>query len=112
MIEVVVWKAKDNAIFQNNGTFVEGELYFGRLSKDGNAYVIRSEEGYWIPIERYTWAKRTKKTEYFERQCTIYMRNRKRLNEFVSVEQYADNKDNYRQWSKYYPMFDKELTCK
>ena len=112
MIEVAVFKAKHNLSYQNNGTFIEGELYFGRLSKDGNCYVVRSEEGYWIPVERYTWAKRMNMKDNFQRMSTIYMRNRKRLNEFVSVEQYISNPDNYRQWSIYYPRFDKELTCK
>ena len=95
MIEVAVYKAKNNIVFNRNATFLEGELYFGRLSKDGNCYVIRSEEGYWIPIERYNWAKRGDRNIFFERKATIFMKNRKRLNEFVSVEQYFDG-DNYK----------------
>lgn len=112
MIEVALHKAKHNLTYCNNGTFIEGELYFGRESKDGSCYVMRSEEGYWIPVERFTWARRLNMKDNFERKATIYMRNRKRLNEINSVEEYVNNKDNYRQWSMYYPMFDKGLTCK
>ena len=42
MIEVTVWLARGNAILQKNGTFLEGEMYFGRYSKDGNCYAVRS----------------------------------------------------------------------
>lgn len=97
MIEVAVYKAKNNIVFNRNATFLEGELYFGRLSKDGQCYVIRSEEGYWIPVERYTWARRGNVRDNFERRATIYMYNRKRLNEFTSVEEYL-NGDNCEKW--------------
>lgn len=97
MIEVAVWKAKNNVTLQKNGTFIEGESYFGRLSKDGSCYVVRSEEGYWIPVVRYTWARRRNVGDYFNRSATIFMKNRKRLNEFASVEQYFDG-NNCRKW--------------
>lgn len=108
MIEVVVWKAKNNVTLQKNGTFIEGESYFGRLSKDGDCYVIRSEEGYWIPVVRYTWARRYDMSVAFERRSTIFMRNRKRLNEFISVEHYLDTAK-YKQFNRYYPIYDEKV---
>ena len=98
MIEVAVLLARGNEVLQKNGTFLEGELYFGRVSKDGNCYVVRSEEGYWIPVERYDWAyNRSKIRNIFDRRATIYMLNRKRLNDFTSVEEYL-NGDNCEKW--------------
>lgn len=97
MIEVTVWLARGNAVLQKNGAFLEGEMYFGRLSKDGNCYVMRSEEGYWIPVERYRWVKRGNVEDNFERKATIYMLNRKRLNRITNVEDYL-NGDNCEKW--------------
>lgn len=103
MIEAVVYKAK-RSIFRDKNTFIEGNLYFGRWSKTGECYVIRSEEGNWIP---FWWIKYTYKIKYtynrwtvsdsFERKFTIYMKNRKRLNKFDSVEHYFDG-ENCKKW--------------
>jgi hypothetical protein len=98
MIEVAILVARETTILQKKGTFLEGESYFGRYSKTGNCYVIRSEEGYWIPIERYDWAyNRSKVRVLFDRKATIYMYNRKRLNELPSAEEYM-NGDNCDKW--------------
>lgn len=88
MIEVIVFRAKEN-IIKNKNTFIEGELYFGRISKTAGYFVIRSEEGHWIPFLQYSWVFNPNKLSHiFERKATIYMRNRKRLNGISSVEDY------------------------
>ncbi|AYP68338.1 hypothetical protein PQE75_gp141 [Bacillus phage vB_BcoS-136] len=98
MIEVVVLQAKGNIHLGKNATFLDGELYFGRESKDGSSFVIRSEQGYWIPVFSYRLTvNRLKYKEIFNRRATIYMKNRKRLNNFVSVEHYF-NSGNAKKW--------------
>lgn len=57
MIKVEVVKANANIYFGKNATFLEGEYYLCRKSKKGNSLVMKSEEGYWIPVIRYDWAK-------------------------------------------------------
>lgn len=100
MIEVSVLEALENISFGRNATFKKGERYFARLSRNEDFYVMRSEEGYWIPISSF------KENGYciwnfipkgFERKSIIYMRNRKRLNEFHSVELYFLG-DNCEKW--------------
>lgn len=95
MIEVFVYKAFETMV-KNNNTFLEDELYFGRLSRNENSIVVRSEEGHWIPFVEFNFYNYQKLSE-FSKEKTIYMRNRKRINEFESVEEYL-NGDNYHQW--------------
>lgn len=57
MIRVDILRANHTFVECVNGTFYEGEYYIGRMSKDGKSYVVRSSEGYWIPLVRFTWAK-------------------------------------------------------
>lgn len=57
MIRVEIIKAEANTSYGKNATFLEGELYLGRKSKDGKRFVMRSEEGYWIPVIHFDWAK-------------------------------------------------------
>ena len=57
MIRVEIIKAEVNTSYGKNATFLEGELYLGRNSKDGNYFVMRSEEGYWIPVIHFDRAK-------------------------------------------------------
>jgi hypothetical protein len=110
MIDVRILKAKETMIIRKNGTFLEGELYFGRPSKDGMGYVVRSEEGYWIPffesrltINRY-WHSFP---QQFESRALVYMRSRKRLNEFLNAQDYV-NGNNCTKW--WYTTFrDNEL---
>ena len=82
MIKVDVFEAKSNISMGKNATFLEGELYNGRMSKDGNRYVLLSEEGYWIPIVDYTWARSGKHilVGYFTNlNKTMYYENYKEL---------------------------------
>lgn len=103
MLEVRVLKAKETIHMRKNATFLAGELYFGRPSKDGMGYVVRSEEGYWIPffesrltINRYWYSFPTQ----FESKALIYMKNRKRLNEFYDVSHYFASGE-FKQWWGY-----------
>lgn len=101
MIEVSIMKATRNVSFGKNATFLEGELYFARLSKHEDYFVMRSEEGYWIKIhtfEGYGYCIWNFKPENFERKALIYMRNRKRLNEFISVQDYLCGYNCKKQW--------------
>ncbi|UGO50678.1 hypothetical protein PQE68_gp087 [Bacillus phage vB_BanS_Sophrita] len=104
MIETYVFTAKED-IFKRKSTFYEGRAYFGRLSKTGKSLVIKSEEGYWIPFETFelgngAWNYKLK-SELFERSATIYMRSRKRIDEFTSPKDYLENKDNYKKYMFY-----------
>lgn len=74
MIEVNILRATEDMKLGRYGTFFAGERYFSRNCKLGRQIVVRSQEGYWIPVEGYRGK--------FERSATVYMRNRKRLNEF------------------------------
>lgn len=88
MIEVSIKRALGDYDLGKNASFKEGALYFFRFSKCGLKLVVRSEEGYWIPLHpRYRWYTNT---DGFKRELTIYMKNRKRLNEFSSVEEYLE----------------------
>lgn len=113
MIEVRILKAKEDLYIRKNGSFTEGELYFGRPSKDGMGYVVRSDEGYWIPffqsrltINHY-W---NSFPDQFQGVGTVYMKNRKRLNQFFSVADYFIGDNCKKLW--YGTMFkDNELSC-
>jgi hypothetical protein len=86
MIRVDILKSKGNIVWRKNGTFLEGGLYFGRMSKDGNSYVIKGEEDYWIPVEHRTWAKRTDVQKYFTTHSWFLVDNYKDLNNIASPE--------------------------
>lgn len=88
MIRVDILKAKHT--FMINGIlFWEDAEYFGRLSKTGECYVIKGEDGHWAVMEDYRWAfNRMKVNAFFERKSIVYMNNRKRLNHFNSVYDY------------------------
>lgn len=75
MIRVNIHRAINNLKPSKNATFLEGELYFGRMSKDGNSYVVMSEEGYWIPLEHYTWAKKGNLMKSFKSNSLFYCDN-------------------------------------
>jgi hypothetical protein len=103
MIEVAILQAKSNIYLGKNATFLEKELYFGRQTKDGMGYVIMSKEGYWIPVYSYKLTvNRFKHSDYFNRKATIYMKNRKRLNEFNSVIEYLTGYNFRKRWYSYY----------
>lgn len=88
MIQVYIYRAKKNVSLQKKGTFLEGALYFGRMSRNGNCFVVRSEEGNWIPVERYDWAKRGNRYNYFETQTWFLTNNRKNLNEIDNPNEF------------------------
>lgn len=100
MIETYVFIAKED-ILKRKSTFYEGRTYFGRLSKTGKSLVIKSEEGYWIPFETFELGKGAwnyaLKSKLFERHATIYMRNRKRIEEFRNPKHYFENLDNFKE---------------
>lgn len=110
MIEVTVLRALEDKSFGKKANFKQGEKYFARLSKNEDFYVLRSEEGYWIPVHSFKigYSLWTFKPEGFVRESIIYMRNRKRLNEFFSVEHYFDG-DNAKKWWYGSMFMDKEL---
>ena len=66
MIKVDIFEAREDFTYQKNGTFTKGNLYYGRMSKDGNSYVAKSNEGYWVPVIMFTWAK-SGKAQFLER---------------------------------------------
>lgn len=87
MIKIVIHKAIHNDISFKNSTFLEGELYFGRMSKDGNSYVLMSEEGYWIPLIQYHWAKNERIEDSFEYYGKFYCDNYKSVNYIDMLKQ-------------------------
>ncbi|MFQ3543466.1 hypothetical protein Q7A53_05220 [Halobacillus rhizosphaerae] len=97
MIEVRILKAKKNIVLNKNATFLEGEFYFSRVSKKGIKIVVRSEEGYWIPIDSYKIYSGYKLMQSygFSIEKTIYMKNRQRLYEFSNADEYL-NGDNFK----------------
>lgn len=103
MIDVHIYEAKRNLSLGKNATFLEGELYLGRYSKDCRKYVIRSEEGYWIVLHDLGFTyNRTKVDDYFTRKGTVYMKNRKRLNEILDVKKYLESDQIKKRWYSYY----------
>src|SRR5690606_24931092 len=92
MIDVALLRAKEDFSLGRNATFLQGKQYFGREDKDGDSYVVRSEEGYWIPFLHYKIGYRNyTKLSQFKYERTLYMRNRKKLNEFSDVEEYLNS---------------------
>jgi hypothetical protein len=57
MIRVDILVANENKKIHRNASFTGGYVYYGRMSKDGKSYVVQSDEGYWIPLIHYTWAR-------------------------------------------------------
>lgn len=112
MIEVSIMRANKfiATTYGKNATFLEGELYFARLSKNEDYYLMRSEEGYWVKVMSFKeggYCIWTFKPEGFERKAIIYMRNRKRLNQFASAREYLCGYNCVKSWG--YSHRDKEL---
>ncbi len=82
MIKVELYKAKRNLKYNRNGTFLEDEIYLGRDSKNGDCFVLKSEEGYWNPLIRYGWAKNGSIEFHnnFIKVGAVFFKNRKELN--------------------------------
>jgi len=101
MIEAYVFTANED-MFRRKATFYEGRAYFGRLSKNGTSLVIKSEEGYWIPIVRFELGRGWNymlKSKLFTRNATIYMRSRKRIEEFENPKEYFEDPNNVKRYS-------------
>lgn len=111
MIAVEVLKAKKNIIMENN-TFLEGERYFGRMSKNGDMFVVKSEEGNWVVIEQYQHTLVAKHhlrlNEIFSYDSTIYMKSRKSLNKYSDFINYT-LEGNYNTYGLIKVFYDSEL---
>lgn len=87
MIEVEILVAESNLTMHRNGTFKKGGLYFARQSKDASCVVVRGEEGYWVPFPNPRgWG--ILKPPMFSKHLTVYMLNRRRLNEIPDLQEY------------------------
>lgn len=87
MIQVHILQAKEDFRFRKNGTFKQGEMYFGRMSKNGDCYVARSEEGYWIPVQQWKMTVMRPKEHFFRTLSWVIMPNRSELNSIFSVDE-------------------------
>lgn len=87
MIKVDILVAKEHLYFRKKGSFTRGRIYLARRSKQGDKIVVRSNEGYWVPIVQFHWARSNydRYAKNFEIKNTIYLYNRRHINDNVDV---------------------------
>lgn len=96
MICLRIYNAQMDVFVHKNATFSQHMLYFARESKKGHQMVVRSNEGHWIELEAIQEVYNTLlglDEKVFQVKAFIHMRDRRKLNNFRSAEDYLESGD-------------------
>jgi hypothetical protein len=83
MIKITVHESlNDISLCCGKRTFTKGVNYYGRRSLSGDQYLVRCNEGYWIPFIWWNWTRTNKEyfSKYFDYVDHFYLNNKKEIN--------------------------------
>ncbi|PEA25827.1 hypothetical protein CN984_12155 [Bacillus cereus] len=75
-----------------NGTFLAGNQYWSKLTKDGTGILMLSEEKQWVKVASFKMTTGIQPIIYFTFVDTLFVNNKRELNELIETQEQEDFK--------------------